>query len=90
MRNLLITTAAAALTVGSLIAAPTVDAHPGHPGVDNGTECFDEDWAPITCPPFPDPMRCQEDDPCWDPCTMGNHMGWTTADVWVDCRTVVI
>ena len=91
MRNLLITTAAAALTVGGLIAAPIVDAHPGHPGVDNGTECYDADWALITCPPAPDALTvdgtdyplCAEEDCSDQPGQVGVWIDPDTGNHWL-------
>lgn len=32
------------------------------------------------------PVTCQEDMPCWNPCTMGDHYGYTSDHRWVDCR----
>jgi hypothetical protein len=88
--RLTLATAGAGLILGGALAAPTVDAHPAPEPHEHERQvtlsCYTADWVPMPCPPSPDPERCTEDMPCWDPCTMGNRYGWTTAGVWVDCR----
>lgn len=50
-------------------------------GTAYASSCFDMLWHSIPCPP------CEEDEPCWDPCTMGNHVGYDPAlGRVVDCQ----